>query len=134
MCTPETLRFICACAISVSKSDTARRPLMMKSAPTSFATSTTSFANCDDPDVAQVGERLLDHRLTLVEREERLALLRVAHRGDHDVVEQVRGRLDQLAVSVVERVERARVEHGGHGERSSGSARREREMVTTVLP
>src|SRR3546814_1289092 len=38
-------------------------------------------------DVVQVAERLLDHLLALLQREERLALLRVAHGGDHDVIE-----------------------------------------------
>ena len=46
--------------------------------------------------------------------EQRLALLRVADGRDDDLVEQVGRGLDELAVPVVERVERARVEHGGH--------------------
>ena len=45
VCTPDTARFVCACAISFSKSDMARSPLMMKSAPSSLARSTTSFEN-----------------------------------------------------------------------------------------
>ena len=91
----------------------------MKSAPTSLATSTTSFEKCIDLDVVEVGERLLDHLLALLEREQRLALLRVAHGRDDDLVEEVRGGLDELAVPVVERVERARVEHGRHARVSS---------------
>ena len=65
-------------------------------------------------DVVEVGERLADHLLALVEGEERLALLRVADGADDDLVEEERRRLDELAVPVVERVERPRIEHGGH--------------------
>jgi hypothetical protein len=43
--TPEIARFIWACCSSDSKSDTARRPLTMKSAPTSRARSTTRLEN-----------------------------------------------------------------------------------------
>ena len=45
VCTPETALFICAIWSSFSKSDTARRPLMMKSASISLARSTTSDEN-----------------------------------------------------------------------------------------
>src|SRR3546814_6876656 len=41
--TTDTLRLICAWEISLSKSMVERRPLMMKSAPTSAARSTTSL-------------------------------------------------------------------------------------------
>ena len=44
VCTPETFRLIWAWEISLSKSMVERRPLMMKSAPMSAATSTTSLA------------------------------------------------------------------------------------------
>ena len=44
MCTPETFRLTWAWEISLSKSIVERRPLMMKSAPISAATSTTSLA------------------------------------------------------------------------------------------
>ena len=60
--------------------------------------------------VVEVGDALLDHRLALLEVEQRLALLRVAHRGDDDLVEEPGGRLDDLEVAVVDRVERPRVE------------------------
>src|SRR5581483_6183515 len=81
-----------------------------------------------DPHVVEVAQRLLDHRLAILEAEQRLALLRVAHRGDDHFVEQVRGGLHHLAVAVVERVERTRVQDRGH----AGTSRRT--MVTTVLP
>ena len=54
VCTPDTLRFTCAWEISLSKSIVERRPLMMKSAPTSAATSTTSLAKLIDLDVVEV--------------------------------------------------------------------------------
>ena len=79
-------------------------------------------------------QRLPDHRLALFEREQGLTLLRVAHRRDDDLVEQERRGLDELAMSVVEGVERARVEHGRHGAVSCESATLWRQMVTTVVP
>ena len=69
----------------------------------------------DDADVVDVRERFLDHRLSLVEREQRLALLWVAHGGDDDLVEEVCSGFDKLSVSVVEGVERPRVQHRRHG-------------------
>ena len=49
---------------------------------------------------------LLEHGLALLEVEERRALLRVAQRGDDDLVEEAAGPLDDLEVPVVEGVER----------------------------
>ena len=72
------------------------------------------LGEADDLDVVDMGERLLDHLLALVEIEERFALLRVAHRRDDHGVEEVGGCLDQLHVAVVDRVERARIQHLGH--------------------
>ena len=69
---PEIARFIWAWAISDSKSDRARSPLMMKSAPTSWASVDHELVEVGDGDVVEVGERLLDELLALVEVEERL--------------------------------------------------------------
>src|SRR5690606_979403 len=66
-----------------------------------------------DPDVGQVRQGLLDHLPALLEREQPVALLGVADGADHDLVEQVRGGLDELPVAVVERVEGPGVQHGG---------------------
>ena len=108
VCTPETFRLIWAWEISLSKSMVDRRPLMMKSAPISAATSTTSLAKLSTSMFGEVAERLLDHLLPLGEGEQRLALLRVAHRRHDHLVEEVGRGLDQLDVSVVDRVERSR--------------------------
>ena len=113
--TPERAWFICAMISSDSKSDTARRPLTMKSASSSLASCVVRLAKQRDRDVRQVGDRLLDHRLALVELEQRRALLRVAHGRDDDLVEVARGHLDDLEVAVVEGIERPRVEDPGHG-------------------
>jgi hypothetical protein len=67
-----------------------------------------------DPDVVEVCHRLRDHGLAVLELEQRLALLGVAHRGDDDVVEQPRRHLDDAEMPVVDRIERAGIEDGGH--------------------
>src|SRR5207245_2960032 len=58
----------------------------------------------------------------------------IAHRRDDHLIEQERGGLDELLMSVVEGVERARIEHGRHVSVSCGSASLRRQMVTTVVP
>src|SRR5439155_15110842 len=68
----------------------------------------------DDLDVRQVVERVADHVLALFEREQAGVLLRVADRGHQHPVEQVGSGLHELAVPVVERVERSRIEDGRH--------------------
>ena len=70
----------------------------------------------------EVAEGLLDHLLPLGEGEQRLALLRVAHRRHDHLVEEVGGRLDQLDVSVVDRVERSRIQHLGHRRHATAGA------------
>ena len=45
VCTPATLRFVWAICSSLSKSDTARRPFTMKSAPSRRARVTTNSPN-----------------------------------------------------------------------------------------
>ena len=82
----------------------------------------------------QVGERFVQHRLALGEVEERLALLRVAHRRHHDLVEQHHGRLDDLEVAVVERVERPRIEDLGQALHSITAGTARSANVTTVVP
>ena len=68
-----------------------------------------------DPHIGQVRDALLDHLLAFLEREERLALLRVAHGGDDHFVEELGRDLDDLDVAVVERIKGSRVEDDGHG-------------------
>ena len=137
--TPEIERFICAICSSDSKSDTARRPLTMKWAPDAAGQIDDERAEHGDLDVVEVGERLLDQRLAVLQAEQRLALLRVAHgRDDHPVEQPCRG-LDDLDVPVVDRVERTRIENDGHCICSWGltGGRRGSTRVaicTTVLP
>ena len=120
--TPEIVWFIWAICSSVSKSETARRPLTMKSAPTLAGQVDDQAGEHRDLDVVEVGDRLLDHLLALVEGEQRLALLRVAHGRDDDLVEQARRGLDDLEVAVVDRVERSGIQDCGHDD--SGCGRR----------
>ena len=87
-----------------------------------------------DFDVVEVRQRLLDHGLARFQREQRLTLLRVAHRRDDDPVEQERRGFHELSVSVVKGVERTRIEHGRHVGDSCGSETLRRQMVTTVVP
>ena len=129
-------RFIWAMVHLALEVGHARRPLTMKSAPTSLATSTTSSRTAR-PDVVEVGERLLDHLLALLEREQRLALLGVAHGADDDLVEQVGRGLDDLEVAVVDRVERPGIQHAvtrGPRRRQVGFGDACATMVTTVPP
>ncbi len=50
---------------------------------------------------------VLEHGLAFLEVEERLALLRVAQRRHHDLVEELAGPLHDLDMAVVDRVEGA---------------------------
>jgi hypothetical protein len=106
--TPESERFINAVAISLSKSQTfddhagAARAHEVGQQP----------AKMRDLDVRDVGDRLADHLLALVQREERFALLRVDDDGDQDVLEDLRSALDDVEVADGQRVERARVDRG----------------------
>ena len=56
----------------------------------------------------QVGHRLLQHRLALLQVEQRHALLGIAQGGDDHLVEEPAGPLDDLEVPVVEGVEGSR--------------------------
>ena len=67
-----------------------------------------------DPHVGEVRDLLGEHLLALLEREERLRLLRVADHRDDDVVEMARGPLDDVEVTVGDGIERARAQGGGH--------------------
>ena len=68
--------------------------------------------------------------------EQARALLRVAHRGHDDLVEEGGCCVHDLDVSDVHRIERAGVEDSGHGVASAGSPGRDSRlmMVTTVAP
>ena len=68
-----------------------------------------------DAHVRQVAEHLVQHLLALLEREERLRLLRVADHGHDHVVEVPTGPLDDVEVTVGHGVERSRTEGGGQG-------------------
>ena len=112
--TPERWLFIWAICISVSKSDTARRPRTMAEAPTSRATLTSRVDTDTMRTDGQVGHDLLQHRLALLQVEERRALLRVAQRGHDHLVEEAAGPFDDLEVPVVEGVEGSREEPDLH--------------------
>ena len=77
---PESCRFIWAICSSLSKSDTARRPLMIAVAPTSRGDVHEQRRHRHDPDVVEVRDALVDHLLALLQGEERVGLLRVAQR------------------------------------------------------
>ena len=110
-----TGRFICAIISSDSKSDTTRRPFTMKSASSSLARSTTRLANIVTETFGQWATDSWIIACALVEVEEGVALLRVAHGGDDHLVEVARRHLDDVEVAVVQGVERPRVEDPGHG-------------------
>ena len=75
--------------------------------------------------------QFLEHLSTLIEREQWLALLRVTHGSNDDLVEQTRRSRDDLKVTVMDRVERSRVKHSGHGDSGlSGGSR----TLTSVPP
>ena len=75
-----------------------------------------------DAHVVEVGDLLGEHLLALLEREERLRLLRVADDRHDDVVEVARGPLDDVEVTVGDGIERARAEGGGHAVAPVGRA------------
>ena len=52
-------------------------------------------------------DRVLEHLLALLEGEERLTLLRIPKHRHDDLVEEAAGALDDLEMTVVERVERS---------------------------
>ena len=104
--TPERWLFIWAICISVSKSETARSPRTIAEAPTSRATLTSRVDTETMRTDGRCATDLLEHRLALLEVEERLALLGVAQGGHDDLVEEPAGPLDDLEVPVVEGVER----------------------------
>ncbi len=103
--TPDSDRFIWAICSSLSKSETARRPLTMAVAPTSSATFTSRVDTDTMRTWSEVRQALGDHLAALLEGEARVGLLGVAQGGDDDLVEDVDGPLDHLEVAVVERVE-----------------------------
>ena len=74
---PLSERFISAVDISFSKSDTTRSPLTITPAPIALHEIGQQAAEVGDLDVAEMLRRRDDHLLALVEREQRLALLRV---------------------------------------------------------
>src|SRR4051812_26210792 len=75
-----------------------------------------------DRHVPEVRGLLVEHVLALLEREERLRLLRVADDRDDDMVEVARGPLDDVEVTEGDRVEGTRAECGGHGATGSSCA------------
>ena len=112
--TPERDRFIWAICSSLSKSETARRPFTMAVAFTSRATFTSSVEIETIRTLLMCAQALGDHVAALVEVEERLGLLGVANGGDDDLVEDVRGALDDLEVPVVEGIKGAGDETNRH--------------------
>ena len=75
-------------------------------------------------------DRLGDHVAALVEVEEGLGLLGITDSRDHDLVEDLRGALDDLEVAVVERVEGAWNETNGHAPSPLVGSN----IVTSVVP
>ena len=112
----------------------------MKSAPTSFATSTTSLENCMTRTLSRCASdsSIMALRSSSENSGSPFCGLRMAATTTSS--NRYARRLDELSVAVVERVERARIEHGRHGGVSSGSrisgvsAVHRRTMVTTVVP
>ena len=67
-----------------------------------------------DLDVVEVGRRLLQHLLALLEAEQRLRLLRIADHGDDDDVEVPGRALDDVEVAQGDWIEGPRAEGGRH--------------------
>ena len=87
-----------------------------------------------DAHVAEVGDELDEHLLALLEREERLRLLRVPDDGDDHLLEMGGGALDDVEMAVGDRIERAGDECGGHLVPFLVDAHAGRAIVTTVPP
>ena len=104
-----SLRFMSAIWNSYSKSDTARMPRTMQSACSRCDEVDEEAVERRDAHARHARRRLVDHLEPLLHVEERL-LGRIGDHGHDQLVEDAQATLDEIEVSVVHRIEHARVD------------------------